>query len=306
MLRQELEASENTAARLGISMARKAEAWTKESHPSHTAAAAATAAAETIQKAAALELAGTRARDALIEAAKSRLCNAVDLMYLRLLRRSWSTWIELARRRRSLESAERLTRLVGTAALAHGVLEPLLRRRKRAWLRRWGAAMRAERVLEVQAAAVELQRITRGFIGRGRARGIRNYRAAVAVQRIVRGCAGRARAARRERYLHECRAARTIESKYREFVWQREVVKLKKLRRRERAATRVQAAWRGCVGGRRLARRLRQERRIEISAVMVQRLWRGVLARVEADALLDLKTRREAATRIQAAARGRR
>lgn len=304
MLRQELEACENNAARLSVSMVRKAEAWTKESQLSHSTAT--TAAAEAIQEATALELAGTRAQDELIEAAKYRMRNIVDFMYLRLIRRSWSTWIEQTRRCRSLESAERLTRLVGAAALAHGVLEPFLRRRKRFWLRRWAAAMRAERVLEVQAAAVELQRITRGFVGRGRARGVRKYHAAVAVQRIVHGCAGRARAARRERYLRECRAVKTIETKYREVVWHRNAQKLKKMRRRENAATRVKAVWRACVGGRRPAKRLKEERRMKISAIMVQRLWRGVIARVEADALLDAKVQREAATRIQAVARGRR
>lgn len=303
MLRQELEASENTAARLGISMARKAEAWTRESQPSQIAAAVA---ARVAMQNAALELAGTRAREALIEAAKTRMRKAVEIMYLGLIRRSWTAWIDVTRHRRSLDSAKRLTRLVGAAAIGHGVLEPLLRRRQRTWLRRWAAAMRAERVLEVQAASVELQRVARGFLGREYARTVKQNRGAVAMQRIVRGCAGRARAARRARYLQELRAARTIETKYREFVWHRQAATLRKLRRHERAATTVQAIWRGCILGRRPVRRLRQRQRRERSALMVQRLWRGVIARMEADVLLDAKNQREAAVKIQAAARARR
>lgn len=146
MLRQELQAAETTAARLGISMARKAEAWTQETQPTNQLIKET---ARTVKGAAVLELAGTRARDALIEASKCQMGKAVELMYIRLIRRSWSVWLELTERRRYLELAERLTRLVGAAALGTGVLQPLMRRRKRSWLRRWAAAMRAERVLEV-------------------------------------------------------------------------------------------------------------------------------------------------------------
>ncbi|CAM9781123.1 unnamed protein product [Scytosiphon promiscuus] len=275
MLRQELEVSESTAARLGITMARKAEAWKLEAQQGggFTADVAATAAANR----AALALASTRARDALLEAARERMLEAVNLMYVGIIRRSWKAWTELVRRQRSLDTAGRVARLAGAAALGFGVIEPLLRRRTRAWLRRWAGAMRAERVLEVQAAAVELQRAARGFLGRVRARQRRRGRAALAVQK----------------------------QKYREFMWQRDAVKLLALKKRHRAATKVQAAWRSEVYGRRPAGRLRRLRREGVATVMLQRLWRGVVARGKADVLLEAKLRREAAVRIQAAARGR-
>ncbi|CAN0486216.1 unnamed protein product, partial [Ectocarpus sp. 8 AP-2014] len=139
--------------------------------------------------------------------------------------------------------------------------------------------MRAERVLEVQAAAVELQRTVRGFLGKRRADKRRRDNAAVAVQRVVRGRFGRLRGARRARMMEERRAVLTIEQKYREFVWQRDAVKLLALKRKERAATKLQAAWSGLVYGRRPVRRLRERRLREVSAVMLQRLWRGVVAR---------------------------
>lgn len=301
MLRQELEASETTAARLGITMARKAEAWKLEAQEGGGVTTATTAAANR----AALALASTRARDALLDAARERMREAANIMYLGIVRRGWRAWTELVRRQQSLDAAGRVARLAGAAALGFGVIEPLLRRRMRAWLRRWAGAMRAERVLEVQAAAVELQRAARGFLGRGRAREKRRSRAAVAVQRVARGRAGRLRGARRARMMRERRAVRTIEQKYREFVWQRNAVKLLALKKRHRAATKVQAAWRGEAYGRRPAWRLRQLRREEVSTVMLQRLWRGVVARARADVLLEGKFRREAAVRIQAAGRGR-
>lgn len=302
MLRQELETSESTAARLGITMARKAEAWKVETQEGGTAAAAAAAAAANRT---ALALASTRAREALLEAANERMREAVNIMYLGIIRRSWNAWMELARRQRSLAAAERLARLVGAAALGFGVLEPLQRRRTRTWLHRWAGAMRAERVLEVQAAAVELQRVARGFLGQRRAEKRRHHLAAVAVQRVMRGRAGRLRGARRARMMEERRAVRTIEQKYREFTWQRDAAKLLALKKKDRAATKVQAAWRGVVYGRRPARRLRKLRRVENSAVMLQRLWRGVVARGRFDVLMEAKHRRDAAVRIQAAARGR-
>ena len=306
MLRQELETSESAAARLGITMARKAEAWKLEAQEGGTAeaiaAASATAAAA---NRAALALASTRAREALLAAGHERMREAVNLMYLGIVRRSWNVWKELNRRQQSLEAAERVARLVGAAALGFGVLEPLLRRRTRKWVRRWAGAMRAERVLEVQAAAVELQRAARGFLGRRRAEKRRHDRAALAVQRVARGHAGRLRGARRARMMKEWRAVRTIEQKYREFLWQREAVKLLAWKKKDRAATKVQAAWRGMVYGRRLARRLRKLQEEEVSAVMLQRLWRGVVARGRADVLMEEKRRQEAAVRIQAVARGR-
>ena len=303
MLRQELEASESTAARLGITMARKAEAWKLETQEGGTASASASAAAAANR--AALALASTRAREALLEAGHQRMREAVDLMYLGIVRRSWNAWKELSRRQQSLEAAERVARLAGAAAIGLGVLEPLLRRRARKWIRRWAGAMRAERVLEVQAAAVELQRTARGFLGRSRAERRRHDRAALAVQKVARGHAGRLRGARRARMMEEWRAVRTIEQKYREFVWQRDAVKLLALKKKDRAATKVQAAWRGMVYGRRPVRRLRQLREEEVSALMLQRLWRGVVARGRADVLMEEKRRREAAVRIQALARGR-
>lgn len=303
MLRKELQASEATAARLGISMARKAEAWKIEAQEGVTVATA--AASTTAANRAALALASTQARSALLEAAQERVRDAVNIMYLGIVRRSWNAWLDLARCRQSLEAAERLTRLVGAAALCTGILEPLLRRRKRKWLRRWAGAMRAERVLEVQAAAVELQRTARGFLGRARARKRRRDSAAVAVQRVARGRAGRSRGDRRARMLREVGAVQTIERKYREFVWKRDAVNLRKLKRREKAATVIQAAWRGLVAGRRPAGRLRRARMEQASAEMLQRLWRGVMARGRADVLLEARRRRQAAVRVQAAARGR-
>lgn len=304
MLRFELEESENNAARLGISMARKAEAWKNEAQAGGASAAAAAAVAQ--QNRAALAHASTRAQNALLEAAKGRMGEAVNFMYLGLVRRSWNAWLDLTRCRRSLEVSWTVTRLVGAAALGSGVLEPLLRRRKRVWLGRWAAAMRAGRVLEVQAAAIELQRAGRGFLGRSRAWKRRCGIAAAVMQRIVRGRAGRARGARRARFLHELEAVRTIERKYLGFVWQRDAVKLRELRRRERAVVKVQAAWRGVVCGRRPAKAHAVKRRKMVSALMVQRLWRGVVAREKAEMLLEIRNRREAATRIQAVARGRR
>lgn len=307
MLRQELETSENTAARLGITMARKAEAWKLESQDGGTAeaVAAANVTAAAAANRAALALASTRAREALLEAGHERMREAVDLMYLGIVRRGWNAWKELNRRQQSLEAAERVARLVGAAAIGFGVLEPLLRRRTRKWVRRWAGAMRAERVLEVQAAAVELQRAARGFLGRRRAEKGRHGRAALAVQRVARGHAGRLRGARRARMIEEWRAVRTIEQKYREFVWQRDAVKLLVLKKKDRAATKVQAAWRGMVYGRRPVRRRRELRKEEVSVLMLQRLWRGVVARGRADVLMEEKRRREAAVRIQAVARGR-
>lgn len=254
----------------------------------------------------ALEMLSTLAQGAMIEAAKEKILVAIHRMYLRFVRRSWTAWADVARRARALETAVTLTRLSGAALIFMGTLEPLQRRRKRAWLLRWAASMRAERVLEVQAAAVELQRLARGFMGRARGRRTRGSHAATEIQRIVRGRLGKARVARRTKFLREVQAIETIERTCVNFLRRRNAARLRMRRREQKSVIALQAAWRGLVSGRRPAKRLREAREMELSALMIQRLWRGVRARMEAEILLGERKQREAAGSIQAAARGRR
>lgn len=303
MLRQELEASELTAARLSKVITRKAEEWKRESRSSsgdeRPVIAAFNAGAFSLRTPAAVDLAGTRICDPKIAAAFRHI-------YLGIIRQSWRTWFTLLRRRRAIETAEVLTRLVGAAALFSGVLEPLVLRRKQVWMHRWSLLIRAERVLEAQAAAVELQRVVRGFLGRAHARTVKMSRAATSIQKITRGRSGRARAARRAKFLRELEAVQVIESKYRVFVWQKNAARFSKLKNIECAATILTATGRGFLYGRRFARRVREARKEQMSALMIQSLWRGVRARLEAEVLLEAKTWKEAAVRIQAVGRGRR
>lgn len=295
-LRQELEASRLEVARLGLAIARKAGEWEGESRH----------AADRDASLAGMGSAGGCAVEALVAPARGGLLRALHATYLLLIRGSWRSWLGLLRRSRALAAAETVTRLTGAAALALGVLEPLLRRKSLSSLRRWAGIARLERMLELRSVAVELQRVGRGFVGRNRARLARRGRAATAIQRVARGRLGRARAGRRARFLRGVEAVATIERKYLEYRWRRSARKLREIRRRDRAATEIEAAWRGFAGGRRVARRLREERRLWESSIMVQRLWRGVRARLEADVLLQERDRKAAATAIQAAARGRR
>ncbi|CAM9106438.1 unnamed protein product [Discosporangium mesarthrocarpum] len=285
MLREELEASQNAAARIGFSMARKAEVWCGESSD--------------------LAQESTQAQATLAKAALSRMNGAVGRLYLGNLRHAWTRWTVFLHHKRSHEVAGRLVRAVGAAAIGFSVMEPLLRRKQKRSLLCWAANMRAERVIEVQAAALEIQRIIRGMLGRKRACWVQRGLSAVTIQRLVRAHSGRMRARRRARFLEERAAVMTIETKYMEFCWQRTIARVKLKEKRQRAATKIQAAWRGLVLGRRVAYVLRENHRRSVSALMIQRLWRGVLVRVQADILLEEKQQKEAAVKIQAVARGR-
>lgn len=289
-------------------MARKAEVWRIETRSSeeislaseNTAAASRTAVATSK-----VSLGIDCARKALLDVAQGRTLKAAGVIYCAALRRGWDTWVNLTRHHRSLEAAKLVVRLVATAALGFSVLTPLLRRRKLWWLRRWVTATRAERILEVHAAAVNLQRIVREFLGRKRAWRRKRDTAAITVQRVWRGRAGRARRARRASFLRKHRAVRAVERGRLDLIRRRYAILVKERKRKDRAATKIQSAWRALVLGRRPAMLLRRGRREESSAIMVQRLWRGVLARGKADTLLEAKRVREAATSIQAIVRGR-
>lgn len=158
-------------------------------------------------------------------------------------------------------------------------------RELRAFLRRWRATRRlreleaAERVRALrEQAAVAIERVVRGFLGRQRAHitrqavlidAQRRAHAATTIQRIVRGHASRATLvalARRER-----------ENVVFRVVW--------RLEQRERAALWLQCAARGFVGRRRSRARATELERLrglrQRSATRVQRCYRAHLARVQ-------------------------
>ncbi|CAM9341096.1 unnamed protein product, partial [Choristocarpus tenellus] len=284
ILRAELEESQHNEAWISLSMARKAEAWTSESAGSEQ---------------------NNSAQRALARAAVERMGEAMNKLTLDNVRQAWSQWIGVIHHEKNLEVAGRLVRVVGALALGTGVMEPLLWRKQQRCLLRWAAAMRAERVVEVQAAALEIQRSIRGMLGRRQADRVQRSLAATAIQKVIRGHAGRTRAIRRASFLEKRAAVKTIECKYKEFVWVRTAMHLKAAQQLEHAATSIQAAWRGFTLGRQPARILKRDQRRNVAALMIQRLWRGVLVRVEADALLEEKIRHEAAVKIQAMARRR-
>lgn len=299
--------AETKAARLGVSMARKTEVWRTETRSSEeislvseNAATASRAAVAT----SAISIGTNCARKAFLDVAQGCTRKAAGEISCAGLRRGWNTWVNLTRDHRSLEAAKLVVRLVATAALGFSVLTPLLRRRKLRWLHRWVIATRAERILEVHAAAVGLQRIVRAFLSRKRARRRKRVIAAITVQRVWRGRAGRARSARRASLLRKHWAVRAVERGRLVLIQKRDAILVKERKRKYRAATKIQSAWRALVLGRRPAMLLLRGRREESSAIMVQRLWRGVLARGKADTLFEAKRVREAATGIQAIIRG--
>ncbi|ETV95894.1 hypothetical protein H310_10932 [Aphanomyces invadans] len=124
-------------------------------------------------------------------------------------------------------------------------------------------AMEEEQVLEGTAAAVEIQRIVRGWQASTRVLRSRREMAATAIQRIFRGRAARRRATR-WRHTH---AAQRIQRLGRYFVdrvrWTRSKAAIRTLQR----------VWRGYLG-RRASDRIRQKQRQDAAAQLLQlNLW---------------------------------
>eukprot|EP00936_MAST-01D_sp_MAST-1D-sp1_P002630 g2630.t1 len=128
--------------------------------------------------------------------------------------------------------------------------------------------------------AKQIQRVWRGRMGRCKAAAARRraleLRCAITIERVVRGFLGR----RRVQHIHEeIRSALLIETQYRRFV----AKKLVHFKRCTRAATKIQAAWRGKEGRRRHMEKMQmdqhelQER--EEAALLIQCMFRNFAAR---------------------------
>lgn len=134
-------------------------------------------------------------------------------------------------------------------------------------LARWRAAAAAMRLLDQSAAAVQIQRIIRGFLGRRRAVKVRQLRAKQ-----------QARELERQRAQHVANTASAVRIQRHVRAWLARRL-LRRLRTERHAAITIQCALR-CYYARRLRRqRAREFAERTVAAIAIQRIARGWLAR---------------------------
>eukprot|EP00953_Heterococcus_sp_UTEX-ZZ885_P012241 7020-Heterococcus_DN1.PRE.2 len=97
----------------------------------------------------------------------------------------FSRWQRFTRYGTARVTARAFLHAVGAHALVASCLVPLQRRCLARKLTRWRTVLQAQRLLEVTAAAVELQRAVRGFLGRRRFHRLKYGAVALVIQRWI-------------------------------------------------------------------------------------------------------------------------
>ena len=133
----------------------------------------------------------------------------------------------------------------------------------------WRKDCLVERTEEFQAAVLEVQRVSRGYVGRCRMMHRRRLVGARALQSVFRGKKGRRKAANRRQYLLEKRSVATIEDRWIKLQFRREANRIVAEKRRQRAATKIE-----CAARQRFARasavRARRRRDERVAATQIQ------------------------------------
>jgi hypothetical protein len=99
---------------------------------------------------------------------------------------SFNRWQKFTRYETARVTARAFLHAAGAHALIASCLAPLQRRCLARKLTRWRTVLQAQRLLEVTAAAVELQRSVRGFLGRRRFNRLKYGAVALVIQRWIR------------------------------------------------------------------------------------------------------------------------
>lgn len=277
-----------------------------------------------------------------------KLVKTVARMQQAKLHAAWNAWLERVRAHRRHLAEARYLRKHGAATMWTKIVDAtrrLVRAKFAAWLELVFELRHVENAEAREAAAITMQRGTRGHAARQemrrrRAAKIRRVRAAAAtrLETRARGVLARARCAilkearrvaraatkiqacararlsrlaisRRERTRAERSAAICIQACWRAHAAYAHVARLRSAKKKREAAQLLQTKIR-CSAAMALARRKRRERLERLSSTRIQSLARAVVARERVDALYDARDRKRrrddgAATAIQTAARGR-
>ena len=137
----------------------------------------------------------------------------------------------------------------------------------------WSERIQNLKEMEEWAAALEIQRVGRGCIGRFNVRNRHRITAAKNIQRIVRGGLDR-KQCRKLAYERRLKwAVQVVEAAWKGCKWQRTLKYLLILRKQTRAGEFIQRVFRG-HRARNVARARRLKRRQHIGAIKLQCLWR--------------------------------
>ena len=208
---------------------------------------------------------------------------------------AWAIWRALVLHQRNQEQAELYMKFKGSRRLTALFANWKKKRMLAAW-NSWITIRRHQRRLEAEAAARQLQRFVRGFIGRSAARSFIRHYSAVKIQSFVRGYIARLKSKAMMELVRLEKAAIYIQRAYRGYAGKRLAKMILHSHRQAHAATTIQRLHRGFQSRKRL--------RKHSSAVDIQRVWRGYLEREIVASVRQAVAESIAALRIQACFRG--
>lgn len=185
----------------------------------------------------------------------------------------------------------------------YNILVRLTKNKKQRYFKDWIEHIASMKVVEFYSASVEIQRVTRGFMGRYYVKNIERINATRTMQRFVRGGFGRAKARVRRRELELKRCVRLIERCWDRCKWSRMTKKLRIQMRQERAAKSIQRVYRGHY--KRLYVKYIRRKMNEIKgATKMQSVWRMYVAKVKVDLQFRNRKAWNAVTMMQCIVRG--
>ena len=190
---------------------------------------------------------------------------------------AWSIWSDFVVNRRNEEQVEKYMKLKGSRRLTALFANWKRKKTIAAW-NSWINIVEHQQTLELDAAARQLQRSVRGYLGRIHAWAIKQKFHAVQIERVVRGFLGRQKVKAIKEHKELVKAAISVQRAYRGYAGKKLAKMILKTHFEKRSATSIQRVWRG-MRGRVLAEEKRTFKFRTEQAINIERVWRGYVDR---------------------------
>lgn len=254
-----------------------------------------------------------RARAFITAMAADQLCSIITVIGRRELRRGWSSWtlsVKIYRLTNQIVNVRNFIYLREVAIRLDHLVQTVLRYNFLEWVK-FCVAERLRVEMEMKtAAAITIQRVVRGNIGRERARKAAEgnkfaklHRSLIKLQAVFRGKLQRWKYLKYRRDILEETSCELIQKVVRGFLGRRKAHRIRSYQSKVSAAITIQSAARGRKG-RIVAAAIRLLRLKNKVVVRIQSLARGYIGRLKVAAILREKVQNAAAIKIQARIRG--
>lgn len=258
-------------------------------------------------------LSNPKARYFVMSMAADQMCVTITRLGKRQLKRGWDAW-KLCLRNEFLKTKavllRRFMRLRRISSLLSRLVYNVLRYNFVEWVKHCVAERLRVEVEMKTAAAIVIQRLARGVMGREKAKQaaeghkfLRMYKSLVTLQALFRCKLQRWKYLKHTREILEETSCETIQRIVRGFIHRRRVRRIKMYKDKESAAITIQAAARG-MKGRIVANDVRLFRLKNKVIVKIQALARGYIGRSRVEKILQDKAEAAAAVKIQSRIRG--